>query len=72
MTVQHGLKRKKHFILNKIKTLQRHGRLAFEDPSIRYTQIDTEAGRRSPYYCHQARNRAQFCEQLSGKTHKLR
>ena len=37
MTVQHGLKRKKHFILNKIKTLQRHGRLAFEDLSIRYT-----------------------------------
>ena len=44
MTMQHGLKRKAHFLGTKIKSLRKRNRLTLEDLSVRCVQIDAEAG----------------------------
>lgn len=44
MAVQHGLKRKAHFLGTKIKSLRKRNRLTLEDLSVRCIQIDAEAG----------------------------
>ncbi len=44
MALQHGLKRKAHFLGTKIKSLRKRNRLTLEDLSVRCIQIDTEAG----------------------------
>ncbi|MCH9695430.1 MAG: DUF3612 domain-containing protein [Gammaproteobacteria bacterium] len=42
--MQHGLKRKAHFLGTKIKSLRKRNRLTLEDLSVRCVQIDAEAG----------------------------
>ena len=44
MTIQHGIKRKAHFLGTKIKSLRKRNRLTLEDLSVRCIQIDAEAG----------------------------
>jgi len=44
MNVQHGLRRKAHFLGTKIKSLRKRNNLTLEDLSVRCVQIDAEAG----------------------------
>ena len=44
MSVQHGLRRKAHFLGTKIKSLRKRNNLTLEDLSVRCIQIDREAG----------------------------
>ncbi len=44
MALQHGMKRKAHFLGTKIKSLRKRNRLTLEDLSVRCVQIDAEAG----------------------------
>lgn len=44
MALQHGLKRKAHFLGTKIKSLRKRNRLTLEDLSVRCVQLDAEAG----------------------------
>jgi transcriptional regulator with XRE-family HTH domain len=44
MSVQHGLKRKAHFLGTKIKSLRKRNHLTLEDLSVRCVQIDADAG----------------------------
>jgi len=44
MALNHGLKRKAHFLGTKIKSLRKRNRLTLEDLSVRCIQIDAKAG----------------------------
>ena len=44
MALQHGLKRKAHFLGTKVKSLRKRNQLTLEDLSVRCIQMDAEAG----------------------------